>query len=100
MLSHLLGIIQEFERNHGRRPQLVCLNQRHLRQLMEECPRLFDGDAAVPLGFRILMLPEADLPHPKAVWLPPRVRAVPRRSRVSAALLTRAALPGQSTGKS
>ena len=34
MLSHIVGIIHEFERNHGRRPQLVYLNQRHLAELM------------------------------------------------------------------
>jgi hypothetical protein len=88
MLSYLLGIIQEFERNHGRRPQLVCLNPRHLQALQEECPGLFDGETPNPLGFHITVLAEAELPHPKAVWMPTRTRALQRTPRVSAALLT------------
>lgn len=78
MFTYLLGIIHEFERKHGRRPQLVCLNTRHMRQFMEECPDLFDRQTAMPLGFRILVLPESELSHPKAVWLPPRKRTKPR----------------------
>lgn len=87
MLSYLLGIIQEFERSHGRRPQFVCLNERHLQQLTEECPGLLNSDAAILLGFSIMVLPEAELPHPKAVWVPTRTRPLQRRARVSSALL-------------
>lgn len=87
MLSHLLGIIQAFERNHGRRPQLIYLNQRHLDELMEECPGLFDSETAVPLGFRIMLVSEAELPHPEAVWLPPVVQTFRCAPRVSSALL-------------
>lgn len=72
MFSYLLGIIQDFERKHGHRPQLVYLNPSHMRQFMEECPDLFDKETAMPLGFRIVILPECELAHPKAVWLPPR----------------------------
>ena len=75
MFSYLLGIIQEFERKHGHRPQVVCLNPQHMRRFMEECPDLFDRETAMPLGFRIVVLPESDLAHPRAMWLPPRERA-------------------------
>lgn len=74
MLSYIIGLIEEFERNHGRRPQLICLTARHMHQLMEECPDLFEKDRGLPLGFRVLILPEMELSHPKAVWLPPRDR--------------------------
>jgi hypothetical protein len=88
MLSHILGIIQEFERSHGRRPQLVYLNHRHLQELMQECPALFDSETAAPLGFRIVVLSEAELPHPKAVWIAPRVPALRRSPRISSGVLS------------
>ena len=74
MLNHILRIIDEFQRTHGRRPQLVCLNPRHMRQFMEECPDLFDPKTAISLGFRIVVLPESQLSQPKAVLLPRRAR--------------------------
>ncbi len=78
MLSYILGIIESFERTHGRRPQLVYLNAYHMHELMQECPDLFDPTTAIPLGFRIVILPESELPQPKAAWLPPRRRVVQR----------------------
>ncbi|HEX9811718.1 MAG TPA: hypothetical protein VGA88_06500 [Burkholderiales bacterium] len=71
MLSYILRIMQEFERAHGRHPQVIYLNTRHMRQLMNECPDLFREDRPVPLGFRIIELSEEELPHPRAAWLPP-----------------------------
>ena len=78
-MSYIFGLIEDFERKHGRRPQLICLTARHMHLLMTECPDLFHKDTAIPLGFRILILPEMELSHPKAVWLPPRQRK-PQRS--------------------
>jgi hypothetical protein len=71
MLSYIMGLVQAFEYKHGVRPQMVCLNPRHLRQLLVEYPDIdreifFNG-----LGVRILVLPENDLPHPRVEWLPP-----------------------------
>ncbi len=70
MLSYLFGLIQAFERAHGRLPLLVCLNTRHLQQLLNECPHLASGNHPMPLGFRISVLPEDALPHPKVMLLP------------------------------
>jgi hypothetical protein len=72
MLSYILRIMQEFERAQGRRPQVIYLNPRHMRELAHECPDLFNERRPVPLGFRVVVLSEKELPHPKAVWLPPR----------------------------
>jgi hypothetical protein len=88
MLSHILGMIQEFERSHGRRPQLVYLNHRHLQELLQECPELLDSETAVPLGFRIVVVPATELPHPKAVWLPPRMLTLRRSPRISSGVLS------------
>jgi hypothetical protein len=73
--------MQEFERMHGRHPQVIYLNPRHMRHLMQECPDLFSERRPVPLGFRIVVLPEEELPHPKAAWLPARAPATRRPAR-------------------
>jgi hypothetical protein len=83
MLSYILKIMQEFEREHGRHPQVIYLNSRHMRQLMHECPDLFSEHRPVPLGFRIVELPEKELPHPMAAWLPPQTPATQRDSTVN-----------------
>lgn len=81
MLSYILRIMQEFERMHGRHPQVIYLNPRHMHHLMHECPDLFSERRPVPLGFRIVVLPEKELSHPKAAWLPPRIPATRRTAR-------------------
>jgi len=77
MYAHLRSIVHEYEKRHGRRPQVVYLNARHMRRFMEECPDLFDPETAMPLGFRVVVLPESELSQPKAAWLPRR-RTRPR----------------------
>lgn len=79
MLSYILRIMQEFERTYGRHPQVICLNPRHMRQLLDECPNFFSVDRPIPLGFRVKVMPESTLPHPKALWVPPRAPAARRR---------------------
>jgi hypothetical protein len=70
MLSYLLGLIQDFERMHGRVPVLVSLNTRHMKHLLEECPDLVHDDEPFPFGFRISVLPEDELAHPVVSVLP------------------------------
>lgn len=70
MLSYILGIIQAFERTHGRLPLLVCLNTQHMQQLLDDCPGLADSNESTRLGFRISILPEESLSHPKVILLP------------------------------
>ena len=70
MLSYLLGLIQEFERIHGRVPVLVSLSTRHMKYLLAECPNLMRDDEPFPFGFRISVFPEAELAHPVVSVLP------------------------------
>lgn len=79
MLSYILGLIHAFEARHGQRPQLVYLNQHHLRQLLVECPWLNNTDDRPALGFRIVLISERELPQPRVVWMPsmPRYRIHP-----------------------
>jgi hypothetical protein len=84
MLSYIVGLVQAFEYKHGVRPQMVCLNSRHLHQLLVEYPDINHEKFFSKLGIRILVLPENDLPHPRVEWLPssrPRVEARPAIDR-------------------
>lgn len=69
MLSYLLGLIQEFERSHGRLPLLVRLNTRHMKALLDECPGLALSNDPYPFGFRISVVPEDQLAHPVVTLL-------------------------------
>ena len=70
MLSVILGLIQDFERRHGRRPQLVYLNDRHLAALQHECPVLLEAERSGRLGFVICRSSEYETPHPRVAWAP------------------------------
>lgn len=70
MLSMIVGLIQNFQRRHGIRPQRVCLNELHMKALREECPALFENPDSRVLGFHIHLLSEYELPHPRVEWIP------------------------------
>ena len=74
MLAFIMGMLQAYENTHGFRPQLVYLNQKHLTQLLTECPWLNIMEDRPALGFRIVLISEKELSHPKAVWIPPMRR--------------------------
>lgn len=74
MLAFIIGMLQAYEKTHGFRPQLVYLNQNHLTQLLTECPWLNNMEDRPALGFRIVLISEKELPHPKVVWIPPMRR--------------------------
>jgi len=79
MLSYILGLISDYQRQHGRIPRLVYLNHRHVEQLKAEHPEIFTKDQWPSLGFRILIVSEYELPHPKVVWFPTiRIRRIPK----------------------
>jgi hypothetical protein len=66
MLSYILYLMQEFERNHGAAPNVIYINPMHFEALFRENPALFEPGQAVRLGFRMVMLPSSCLPHPEA----------------------------------
>jgi len=74
MLAFIMGMLQTYETSYGFRPQLVYLNQKHLTQLLTECPWLNNIEDRPALGFRIVLISERELPHPRVVWLPPMRR--------------------------
>ena len=74
MLAFIMGMLQTYENSFGFRPQLVYLNQKHLTQLLTECPWLNSVDDRPALGFRIVLISENEPSHPKVVWIPPMRR--------------------------
>ena len=91
MLTQVLRSVQRYERSHGVAPDVVYVNPRHWFALMRDCPGLRGCEAAVTrFGFHILVLPEEDLPHPRAARLPLRCE---RAARVFPAFSGEAAAP-------
>ena len=70
MLSHILRQVQDFERRHGRRPNVVYINEDHLHVLRTDYPQLFRQDPVIELGFRIAVVSNLALTQPEAAWLP------------------------------
>lgn len=73
MLNHILQQVQDFERDHTLRPNVVFINQDQYSALREYYPELFDDDPAIILGFKMIVLPNEVLAFPEVVWLPPQI---------------------------
>lgn len=102
MLSYILGMIQAFERTHGRLPLLVCLNAQHMKQLLHDCPGLANNSDPDTLGFRISILPEDALSHPKVILLPAErpekfLYGRPSHFSINPPAMSRKAIPAPST---
>jgi hypothetical protein len=74
VLSQILSVIEGFERTHGCPPAAVCLNTRHMLELMDEWADLFDGQP-LALGVRLVVVAESEAPLPQALGAPARPRA-------------------------
>ncbi len=72
MLDHILRQVQAFELAHGRRPNVVFISSDHLRALRCLYPELFAQDPALELGFRFIVVPGSEIPHPRAALVPER----------------------------
>lgn len=65
MLSHIVTLVDSYERNHGIRPNLVYMNETHYSYLREELPFVRDhNDVVAILGVDIALNDEAL--HPQA----------------------------------
>jgi len=69
MLSYILRQVQDYERRHGIRPNVVYINPDHLRSLRLYHPWLFRTDPALQLGFRLVLVEAGSLTHPEALWV-------------------------------
>jgi hypothetical protein len=67
MLSYILGIAFRFERKHGFLPNLLYLNQEHMRRLCAELGVSAVMKLSERLGLVVMVYP--DLAHPQVVYL-------------------------------
>ena len=67
MLSYILGIAFRFEREHGFLPNLLYLNQEHMRRLCAELGVSAVMKLSERLGLVVMVYP--DLAHPQVVYL-------------------------------
>ena len=75
MLDHILRQVQEFERRHGYRPNVVFINQRHYGVLRQNCPGLFQSDPSIALGFRLAVVSNDLVSQPEVLRLTPPPKA-------------------------
>ena len=72
MLDHILRQVQSFELTHGQTPNAVFISSEHLQTLQERYPELFARDPQLALGFRFIVVPGCEIPHPRAALVPER----------------------------
>jgi hypothetical protein len=65
MLSYILGLAYQFEREHGATPSLLYLNQAHIRQLGGELDVSAVPQIAKRLGMAVTVSP--DIAHPQLI---------------------------------
>jgi len=73
MLSYILGMAFRFEREHGFSPNLLYLNQEHMRHLCAELGETAVRGVSERLGLAVMIYP--DIVHPQVVSLQPLDRA-------------------------
>lgn len=49
MLSHIVKLVNGYERDHGTRPNVVIMNETHYNCLREELPGVHDHDSVVAI---------------------------------------------------
>lgn len=85
MLSYVLGMAFRFEREHGFSPNLLYLNQEHMRRLCAESGVMTALELSERLGFASVIYPS--IAHPQVVHLFQTQFTVPgtktARSRIS-----------------
>ncbi|MCW9058787.1 MAG: hypothetical protein OQL11_07950 [Gammaproteobacteria bacterium] len=80
MLDHILRQVQSYTRTHGAAPNAVLISAEHLQILQDLYPRLFDRDPQLELGFRFIVVPGSESPHPRAAHVPERRSSLQRNA--------------------
>ena len=70
MLSHIVRLTTEFEREHGLRPNLLYLNPEHLQRLQADFDPRFDLQVTMGM-LRMEVLVDAGILHPHVAWTQP-----------------------------
>ncbi len=64
MLSHIVSLVNNYEQDHGSRPNLIYMNEMHYAFLREEVPYANDHyDVVNIIGIDIALSDEAVHPH-------------------------------------
>jgi hypothetical protein len=80
MLDHILRQVQSYTRAHGQAPNAVLINAEHLAIVQAQYPGLFETDPQLALGFRFIVVPGSETPHPRAAHVPDRRDPLHRRA--------------------
>lgn len=73
MLSYIVRLTTDFEREHGLRPNLLYLSQAHVRQLQEDFDPRFDLQTIMRM-LRMEVLIDSAIVHPHVAWVQPAAR--------------------------
>jgi hypothetical protein len=72
MLDHILRQVQSYTQAHGIAPNAVLISDAHLGIVQAQYPGLFETDPQLALGFRFIVVPGSEIPHPRAAHVPER----------------------------
>ena len=72
MLDHILIQVNAYTQTHGCTPNAVLISAEHLDIVQAQYPGLFEGDPQLQLGFRFIVVPGCESPHPRAAFVPER----------------------------
>lgn len=68
MLSFIMRLVSEFEREHDLRPNLLYMNDEHVRHLQQSFARRYDL-AAIMRMLQMEILIDTDIVHPRVAWV-------------------------------
>jgi hypothetical protein len=76
MLSFIMRLVFEFEKNHGYQPNLLYLSHEHLQRLRQELKRDTDIQTiAQKLGMEIIVTQDAVHPHVARIQIAEDIKA-------------------------
>lgn len=80
MLDHILRQVQYYLQAHGHAPNAVLISAEHLGIMQAQYPGLFATDPQLELGFRFIVVPGSESPHPRAAHVPERRSSLQRNA--------------------
>ena len=86
MLDHILRAFSNYEKKHTMTANVLDINYRQYRILLEEYPTIFGPDAQVELGFHVCLHSELEQPNPGVRYMAGWYSA-PKSARLQASLL-------------
>ena len=70
MLSYIVRLTTDFERDHGLRPNLLYLSQAHVQRLQDDFDPRFDLQTIMQM-LRMEVLIDSTVAHPHVAWVQP-----------------------------